>query len=218
MIPGGNRQTVNHPTVGRVTGGATIERASPSTSFASEVRLQLKQADFTTAARITEALNRQFGSDSPVARAQDAAAVTVSIPKEFASRSTEFIAAVEGIKVEADQQARIVINERTGTIVVGKDVQIAPVAVMHGTLSVEVTTAFDVSQPAPLSTGTTQVVPRVSVGVKEEKARNLMVKQGASVEELVRGLQSIGATPRDVIAILQNMKVAGALAADIEVI
>ena len=114
--------------------------------------------------------------------------------------------------------ARIVINERTGTIVMGKDVQIAPVAVMHGTLSVEVTTQFDVSQPAPFSSGTTQIVPRVGVGVKEEQARNVMIKQGATVEELVRALQSIGATPRDVIAILQNMKVAGALAADIEVI
>jgi flagellar P-ring protein precursor FlgI len=100
----------------------------------------------------------------------------------------------------------------------GKDVQIAPVAVMHGNLSVEVTTQFDVSQPGPFSSGTTQVVPRVGVGVKEEKARNVIIKQGATVEELVRALQSIGATPRDVIAILQNMKVAGALAADIEVI
>lgn len=216
--PGGNRQTVNHPTVGRIANGANVERASPSAAFTSEVRLQLKQADFTTAARITEALNRQFGSGATVAHAQDAAGVTVAIPKEFASRATEFIAAIESITVEADRVARIVINERTGTIVMGKDVQIAPVAVMHGTLSVEVTTQFDVSQPAPLSSGTTEVVPRIGVGVKEEKARNLMVKQGATVEEIVRGLQSIGATPRDVIAILQNMKVAGALAADIEVI
>jgi flagellar P-ring protein FlgI len=216
--PGGNRQTVNHPTVGRIANGAIVERASPSMSFTTEVRLQLKQADFTTAARITDALNRQFGSDSPVAHAQDAAGVTVSIPKQYSSRSTEFIAALESISVEADRVARIVINERTGTIVMGKDVQIAPVAVMHGTLSVEVTTQFDVSQPAPFSSGTTQIVPRVGVGVKEEQARNVMIKQGATVEELARALQSIGATPRDVIAILQNMKVAGALAADIEVI
>jgi flagellar P-ring protein precursor FlgI len=216
--PGGNRQTVNHPTVGRIANGAIVERASPSMSFTSEVRLQLKQADFTTAARITDALNRQFGADSPVAHAQDAAGITVSIPKQYSSRSTEFIAALESVSVDADRVARIVINERTGTIVMGKDVQIAPVAVMHGTLSVEVTTQFDVSQPAPFSSGTTQVVPRVGVGVKEEQARNVMIKQGATVEELVRALQSIGATPRDVIAILQNMKVAGALAADIEVI
>jgi flagellar P-ring protein precursor FlgI len=216
--PGGNRQTVNHPTVGRVANGASVERASPSTSFTNEVRLQLKQADFTTAARITDALNRQFGADTPVAHAQDAAGVTVSIPKQFASRSTEFIAALEGIAVEADRVARIVVNERTGTIVMGKDVQISPVAIMHGNLSIEITTSYDVSQPSPFSSGTTEVIPRISVGVKEEKARNVMIKQGATVEELVRALGSIGATPRDVIAILQNIKVAGALAADIEVI
>ena len=100
----------------------------------------------------------------------------------------------------------------------GKDVQISPVAVMHGTLSIEITTSWDVSQPAPFSQGSTQVVPNIGVGVKEEKARNLVIKQGATVEELVRSLNGIGATPRDVIAILQNIKVAGALAADIEVI
>jgi len=97
-------------------------------------------------------------------------------------------------------------------------VQISPVAILHGNLSVEITTSFDVSQPAPLSSGTTQVVPQVSVGVKEDKARNVIMKQGATVEELVRALGSIGATPRDVIAILQNLKAAGALAADLELI
>ena len=193
--PGGNRQTVNHPTVGRIANGATVERASPSTSFTSEVRLQLKQADFTTAARITDALEPAVRQRFSGRSRAGCGSVTVSIPKQFASRSTEFIAALEGIKVEADHMARIVINERTGTIVVGKDVQIAPVAVMHGTLSVEVTTPFDVSQPAPLSSGTTQVVPRVSVGVKEEKARNRMIKQGATVEELVRGTRNPSARP-----------------------
>ncbi|HYI93576.1 MAG TPA: flagellar basal body P-ring protein FlgI [Bryobacteraceae bacterium] len=216
--PGGNRQTVNHPTVGRVANGATVERAVPTAAFTNEVRLQLKHADFTTAARVAEALNRQFGADTPVAHAENAAAVTVAIPKQFASRPTEFIAALESVSVDADRIARIVINERTGTIVMGKDVQISPVAVMHGNLSIEITTSYDVSQPAPFSQGATQVVPNISVGVKEEKARNLVIKQGATVEELVRSLNGIGVTPRDVIAILQNIKVAGALAADIEVI
>jgi flagellar P-ring protein precursor FlgI len=100
----------------------------------------------------------------------------------------------------------------------GQDIQITPVAIMHGNLSVEITTSFDVSQPAPFSNGTTEVIPRVGVGVKEDKARNVILKQGATVEELVRALGSIGATPRDVIAILQNLKVAGALAADVEII
>lgn len=215
---GGNKQTVNHPTVGRIANGANVERASPSVSFTDVVHLQLKQADFTTAARIAEALNRQFGAETPLARAQDAAVVDVAIPKQFASRATEFIASLEGVSVESDRVARIVVNERSGTIVMGQDIQITPVAIMHGNLSVEITTSFDVSQPAPFSNGTTEVIPRVGVGVKEEKARNVILKQGATVEELVRALGSIGATPRDVIAILQNLKVAGALAADVEII
>jgi flagellar P-ring protein FlgI len=216
--PGGNRQTVNHPTVGRIANGATVERAIPAATFTNEIHLQLKNADFTTAARVAEALNRQFGSEAPVAKADNAGSVTVAIPKNFASRPTEFIAALESITVDADRAARIVINERTGTIVMGKDVQISPVAVMHGNLSIEITTSYDVSQPAPFSPGSTEIVPRVSVGVREEKARDLVIKQGATVEELVRALNGIGATPRDVIAILQNIKVAGALGAEIEVI
>jgi flagellar P-ring protein precursor FlgI len=182
------------------------------------IRLQLRHADFTTAARIAEALNRQFTGDAPVARAQDAAAVEVTPPQQYASRPTEFIAAIEVLTVEADQLARIVVNERTGTIVMGREVQILPVAIMHGNLSIEVTTSYEVSQPNPLSGGTTQVTPRVSVGVKEDRARDLVIPKGATVDELVRALTSIGVTPRDVIAILQNIKVAGALAADIEVI
>jgi flagellar P-ring protein FlgI len=214
----GNRQTVNHPTVGRIANGASVERASPSAAITDQVNLQLKHADFTTAARIAEVLNREFGPEAPVARAQDSGTVSVSIPEKFQSRSTEFIAALEVLSVEADRVARVVINERTGTIVMGREVQISPVAIMHGNLSIEVTTEFEVSQPAPFSQGTTQIVPRIGVGVKEEKSRNVVIGNGASVEELVRALSSIGVTPRDVIAILQNLKAAGALAADIEVI
>ena len=215
---GGNRQTVNHPTVGRIANGASVERPSPSVALNGTIRLQLRHADFTTAARIAEALNRKFDSEGPVARAQDAAAVEVTPPQQYASRSIEFIAAIEGITVEADQLARIVVNERTGTIVMGREVQILPVAVMHGNLSIEITTSYEVSQPNPLSSGTTQVIPRVGVGVKEDRARDLVIPKGATVDDLVRALNSIGVTPRDVIAILQNIKVAGALAADIEVI
>ena len=111
------------------------------------------------------------------------------------------------------------INERTGTIVLGKDVRISPVAILHGNLSVEIQTTYEVSQPAPLSQGgTTQVVPQTTAAVKEEAARNIVLKQGATVEELVRALAAIGSTPRDVIAILQNLREAGALEAAIEVI
>jgi len=112
----------------------------------------------------------------------------------------------------------VVINERTGTIVLGKEVRISPVAILHGNLTVEVETSFAVSQPAPLSPGKTEVVPQTTLAVKEEKARNVVLKKGATVEELVRALAAIGSTPRDVIAILQNLRSAGALEADIEVI
>ena len=130
----------------------------------------------------------------------------------------EFIAALERLTVEADRVARIVINERTGTVVMGREVRISPVAIMHGNLAIQVSTAFDVSQPAPFSQGTTQITPRVDVGVREEKTRNVVLKDGATVDELVRALSAIGVTPRDVIAIMQNIKAAGALEADLEVI
>jgi flagellar P-ring protein precursor FlgI len=112
----------------------------------------------------------------------------------------------------------VVVNERTGTIVLGKDVHIRPVAILHGNLTVEIQTTFEVSQPNALGQGTTEVVPQTTVATKEEKARSVVLKQGATVEELVRALAAIGSTPRDVIAILENLRSAGALEADLEVI
>ncbi|MDP2999143.1 MAG: flagellar basal body P-ring protein FlgI [Bryobacterales bacterium] len=215
----GNSQTVNHPTVGRVPGGAIVERAAPSVMPGKELRFQLQHADFATAARIAEAVNKKYSNPGKaVARAENSALVSVEVPVAYASRTTEFIAELESLRVEADRTARVVVNERTGTIVMGKEVRIRPVAVMHGNLTVEVQTSFAVSQPPPLSTGTTQVVPQVGVAVKEEKARNLVLKEGATVEDLVRALSAIGATARDVIAILQSLQVAGALDAELEVL
>jgi flagellar P-ring protein precursor FlgI len=131
---------------------------------------------------------------------------------------TEFIAAIEDVEVEVDRPARIVVNERTGTIVMGSDVRISPVAILHGNLTVEIQTNLLVSQPNPGSQGTTQVVPQEKVVVKDEPVRNVVLKEGATVEELVRALTAIGSTARDIIAILQNLRVAGALNADLEVI
>lgn len=216
---GANKQTVNHPTVGRIPGGAIVERAGPTVNLSERIRLQLRQADFTTSARIAEALNKKFASDNaPLAKAQNSAMVEVTLPREYVSRPAEFIAEMERLSVDPDRTARVVINERTGTIVLGKDVKISPAAIMHGNLTVEIATTFEVSQPQPFSQGTTQVVPQVQVGVKEEKTRNLVLKQGATVEELVRALNSIGSTTRDVVAILQSLKAAGALESDLEVI
>ena len=232
----GNTSIVNHPTVGRVPGGASVERSAPSVIPASAIKLQLHQADFTTAVRIAEAVNQHFSAGSntvaladnsrlvnvaiakPIAHADNSGLVSVAIPPEYSTRASEFIASLEVLKVETDRPARVVINERTGTIVMGKEVRVSPVAIMHGNLTVEIQTRYDITQPNPFSSGTTQAVPEVSVGVKEEKARNVVLKEGATVEELVRALTSIGSTPRDIIAILQALRSAGALESEIEVI
>ncbi len=215
----GTHRTVNHPTVGRLPNGAIVERAAPSVPPGDTVRLQLRQSDFTTAARITEAINKKFGaSDAPIAHAENSGLVAVRLPAQYSSRHIEFVAELEKLTVEADRLARIVVNERTGTIVMGKDVKIAPVSIMHGNLGIEIQTSFVVAQPPALSSGTTEVVPQVQVGVKEEKTRNIVLKEGATVEELVRALGAIGSTARDVIAILQSLRAAGALDADLDVI
>jgi flagellar P-ring protein precursor FlgI len=179
------------------------------------IRLQLRNSDFTTSARIVEAVNKKFDK---AANADNAGLVSVAVPADFAARTTAFISELEALAVDADRPARVVINERTGTIVLGRDVRVAPVAILHGNLSVEIQTTMTVSQPNALGQGTTEVVPQTTVTTKEEKARNVVLKQGATVEELVRALAAIGSTPRDVIAILQNLRSAGALDAEVEVI
>jgi flagellar P-ring protein precursor FlgI len=215
---GGTSQTVNHPTVGRIPAGATIERLAPSAAPSNQVKLQLHSADFTTAARIAEVVNHHFSASPSIAKADNSGLVSVSIPPTFSTRGTEFVAELESLTVETDRPAKVVINERTGTIVMGKEVRVSPVAIMHGNLTVEIQTTFNVSQPNALATGTTAVVPQVNVGVKEEKARNVVLKEGATVEELVRALTTIGSTARDIIAILQALRSAGALESEIEVI
>jgi len=212
----GNTQTVNHPTVGRVPNGAIVERAAPSIPPGDHLKLQIKEADFTTAARVSAAVNLHF--KAPVAKPENSALVSITVPEQFRGRPIEFMAELEILTVEVDRTSRVVVNERTGTIVMGKDVRISPVAILQGNLTVEIKTTFDVAQPAPLSTGTTAVIPEVTVGAKEEKTRNIVLKQGATVEELIRALAAIGSTSRDVIAILQSLRAAGALEAELEVI
>jgi flagellar P-ring protein precursor FlgI len=215
---GGVSQTVNHPTVGRVPNGAIVERLAPSVEPTALIRLQLRNSDFATSARVADAINKQFGVSSPIAHAENGALVAVATPEEWKSRVPAFIAGIQDLKVEVDTPARIVVNERTGTIVIGKEVRVAPVAILHGNLSVEVQTNLIVSQPGPLSSGTTQVVPQQTVAANNEPTRNVVLREGATVEELVRALTAIGSSARDIIAILQNLRAAGALDADLEVI
>jgi flagellar P-ring protein FlgI len=212
---GGTAQTVNHPTVGRAPGGATVERSAPSVAPKGTVHLQVRQSDFTTSARIVTAVNKKFAD---AAHADNPGLISVAIPPGYATRATEFVSELEALAVDADRPARVVINERTGTIVLGKEVRVTPVAILHGNLSVEIQTEMMVSQPGAFAQGTTQVVPQTSVNTREEKARNVVLREGATIEELVKALAAIGSTPRDVIAILQNLRAAGALEAEVEVI
>lgn len=208
-------QVVNHPTVGRIPEGAIVERASPTAKIGNTVRLLLREADFITAARVAEVVNQKFGA---VANAESAGVIAVNLPAQYQKTPTEFVAQLDELTVETDRRSRIVVNERTGTIVMGSDVRIAPVAIMQGDLTVQVQTTLNVAQPGPLSNGTTEVVPQVSVDAKEQRARDIILKQGTTIDELVRALTAIGSTPRDIIAILQNLRAAGALDADLEVI
>lgn len=215
----GSSRTLNHPTAGRIPSGAIIERPAPSVIPERSLRWLLHRADFTTAERIASEINQAFAKDeAALAIAESSGTVQVKIPERYQGRTSTFIAGLEILKVNADRAARVVINERTGTIVIGGDVTIAPTSILHGALSVEVQTEFQVSQPRPFSRGTTEVVPQVNLNVGEEKAKSIQLPSGATVEELVRALTAIGATPRDIIAILQGLKASGALDADLEVL
>lgn len=214
---GSNSTTLNHPTAGRIPGGAIVERGAPSVMPEEHVRLQLRQADFTTASRLAAAVNKRFGPGAAIC--ENAGTVRVEVKPEWKDRPVELISELESLTLEADRAVRIVINERTGTIVMGKDVRIRPVSILHGALSVQIRTTYDVSQPAPFSKrGETTVVPQQDVAAKEETAKAVQLEAGASVADLVRSLQAIGSTARDVVAILQALRAAGALEAEIEVI
>ncbi|MCW5962987.1 MAG: flagellar basal body P-ring protein FlgI [Bryobacterales bacterium] len=215
----GTVSSLNHPNTGRVPAGGIVERPAPSVMPAAEVRLQLRTADFANAARIASAINEKFkNGDRPVAVATNPALVAVTTPADQPGGSAAFVAELQALRIETDQAARIVVNERTGTVVVGSQVRIAPTAIMHGSLSVEVQTRFEVSQPAPFAQGTTQVTPDVNVNVREEQTRHVALGKDATVEDLVRALSAIGVTARDIISILQALRAAGALEAELEVI
>jgi flagellar P-ring protein precursor FlgI len=158
-----------------------------------------------------------FGSS--VASAIDGRTVAIKVPSDYSGRIIDFMSMVENATMDVDTPAKVVLNEKTGTIVIGKDVKISEVSIIHGSLSLQVGTLFNVSQPAPFSQGgKTTVVPDQNISVQEEKGRTVTLREGASVEEVVRALNAIGAGPRDVIAILQAIKAQGALQAELEII
>jgi flagellar P-ring protein precursor FlgI len=222
FVAGGaaNRQVTNHPTVGRVVNGAIVEADAPSIAPGESLKLQLLRADFSAAARISAAINQKFPAPvtAPTATAINPGSIRLQVPKEYAGREVEFYAQIEALPVSIERIPKVVINERTGTILMGKDVQLRPIAILHGSLSIEISTSFVASQPEPFSQGQTVVLPQVGVGVKEDKAKSISLGAGASVDDLVQALKQIGSTARDVIAILQALKSAGALEAELEVL
>ncbi len=212
----GNSVDINHPTAGRVPNGATVERAvATNLAGGNMLTLVLRQDDFSTAARLGKIINENFGAST--ARALDSRNVEVRVPASYANDPVGFIAELETLKLKADVIAKVIINERTGTIVMGRDVRLSSVAISQGGVTVRIGTEYEVSQPAPFSPkGETVVVPRTTVEVKERKPNSVVLPDGATVEEVVRGLRSVGVSARDIISILQAIKSAGALAAELE--
>ncbi len=211
----GNTRQMNHPTTARIPGGALVERAVPfDLKQMKTVSVVLNDADFHTAERMAAAINAELGTGR--ARAVDSRRV------EIAVKEGEDVAAlldrVEETEVDVYPRARVVVNERTGTVVIGGTVRLQPVSILHGGLSVNVVSRVEVSQPNVLSTGTTQVVQQTSVEAQDKPVNRIELKEGATVEDLVEALQQTGAGARDVISILQAMKEAGALEADLIVL
>lgn len=214
---GDNSVQVNHLTVGRVPGGGLVQSARISAlPVTGAIRLGLREPDFISAGRVARAINMELGIDA--ARVVDAGAITINVPEQYRTNLPELIARLEPLPITLDVVARVAINERTGTVVMGGDVRLGPAAVAHGNLSVRISTQFDVSQPAPFSSGQTTVVPQTEIDVAEGQAQLISLEAGATLADVVRALNMLGVTPRDIIAVMQALKAAGALRAELVIL
>jgi flagellar P-ring protein FlgI len=207
----------NHPTVGRVPNGVVLEQEIAYQSLKTEnVTLSLKRPDFTNARRVTERINSIYEG---AASARDAGTIQVAIPAKYRENTVGFISVLEALDIKPDNQAKIVVDEKTGTVVIGEDVRIATVAISHGNISVMVKENSNVSQAMPFAQGgSTVTTPDTEVNVREDKGHFLYMEEGPSIKELVNALNAIGVSTRDVITILQAIKAAGSLHAELEVI
>ncbi len=218
-VSGGSGSSVqkNHPTVGLVSGGALVEQeVSVAYDHLEQLDLVLSNPDFSTAQKVAHRVNESLGGTA--AQAVDAGTVRIQIPDAYQQNMVGLISKVESLEVQPDTPAKIVVNERTGTIVMGENVRISPVAVAHGNLTVQITETPTVSQPLPFSNGETVVTPQSDIEVQEQKGHLSLVGGGVTLGQVVKGLNSIGATPRDLINILQAIRAAGALQAKLELI
>jgi len=233
----GGGVTKNHPTVGRISNGASVEKeVLVSLEDKKELILMLENPDFVTATRVSESIKTHFGED--IAKPVDSGTLKIKVPEVFQNDVVRLIAQLGNLDVTPDVVARVIVNEKTGTVVIGENVRISIVAVAHGNLNIQIKESKDVSQPMPFGVssrsvgnpvkmengtvvapgGATVVTPDTDIKVNEEKARLLLLESGRTVGELVRALNSIGVTPRDLITILQTIKAAGALQAELEII
>jgi flagellar P-ring protein FlgI len=213
----GSRVSVNVPSSGRIPNGAIVEREVP-TSFAGSpfLVLNLNTPDFTTAARLAEGINKTLGSGT--AQALDEVSIKVAAPSD-ANQRISYISQIEGLEIEpGEAPARVIVNSRTGTVVISAHVRVMPAAVAHGSLSVTITERQDVSQPNAFSNGETVVTPRSSVDVQQGESRMFVFKAGVNLDEIVRAVNQVGAAPGDLVAILEALKEAGALRAELIVI
>jgi flagellar P-ring protein precursor FlgI len=211
----GSSSKKNHPTVGRLPGGATVESAAPTVMPEREIVLVLNQPDFTTATRMRDAIVAALGADS--AKLGDASTVVVGVPADARGQVPQLIAKLEAIEVDPDVRAKVIVDEKTGTIVIGEAVSLRAAAITFGALTVEVDETQTASQPvAALGKGTTKLVPRTEIKVNEADKPMKLIKKAATVGDVAAALAALGAKPRDLVSILRALKAAGALRADLE--
>lgn len=208
----------NHPTVARIPGGAMIERELAFDFNAlTDITIALDRPDFTTALRMSDAINNTLGVKNAIP--VDAGTVKIKIPETYAGNHVTLVSSLEQIEIQPDMEARIVLSERTGTVIMGEKAMISPIAIAHGNLSVEIKEKKDVSQPAPFSDGETVVTPDTEVNVTEENNKLLLVSpEKADIGSVVKALNAIGVSPRDLITVFQAIKASGALQAELEII
>lgn len=213
----GSRVTVNVPSTGRIPNGATVERTVQNAfNVGDYIILNLHQADFTTASRLADSINFSVGKGT--ARPMDAASIKVNAPRDPSQR-VPFLSLVENLQLKpGDASAKIVVNSRTGTVVIGQHVRVSPAAVTHGNLSVTISANTEVSQPNALSNGATVIAPNFDIELTEEDSRMFMFDTGVTLDEIVRAVNQVGAAPGDLVAILEALKQAGALRAELVVI
>lgn len=207
----------NFPTVGRVVNGALIEREiSSNFNEKKSLTLTLHQPDFTTASRVAKAINIAFYSQ--IARTYDAGTIEVKVPAQYKGKIVALVTMIERLGVTPDTVSKIVVNERTGTVIMGENVRIATIAIAHGNLSIQIKETQSISQPLPFSrSGSTVVAPESDVRVQEGNNPIYLVESGVSIGEVVKALNALGVSPRDLISIFQALKAAGALQAELEI-